>query len=161
MSEIIEGTEEKKYDDIVQSELYNSIKRGNKLSAIEFYLCERDLKHMYLSAKNDIGILEFKSCDDDLKRINITNLVEAGRTISTAKFDDCNKELRNFYLNQIIPNKDFAIDFDQFLEASDSQKIEYLIYRGLDKAGYKYKDWYEKWRKIKRRDLRIDEILSD
>jgi hypothetical protein len=32
-----------------------------------------------------------------------------------------------------------------------TQKLEYIIYRGLDKLGYDFKNWYEKWRKIKSR----------
>lgn len=49
--------QEKYSDDLIQSELYNTIKRGDKLTVVEFLLCSRDLKEMWLLKHKDIGIL--------------------------------------------------------------------------------------------------------
>lgn len=160
--EELEDIEQKYSDDIIQSELYTTVKRGEKLTAVEFLLCNRDLKLMWLKdKKKDIGILEFKSCDDELRKINITNIVENEKTLSTTKFKVLSDELKSYYFSLVITEKKFSLDYDCFIEASDSQKIEYIIYRGLDNVSWDIKDWFKKWQKIKRRDLNIDKILFE
>ena len=148
-------------DDLIQSELYNTIKRGDKLTVVEFLLCSRDLKEMWLLKHKDIGILEFKSCDDDLKKIYIDNIANSKRAIGLTKFQILSKELKNYYFSLVVPIKEITLEYNVFIEATDSQKIEYIIFRGLDNVGWDIKDWYGKWRKIKRRDLNIDKILLE
>lgn len=152
---------EKEYNTI-QEEIYRKIQDGTTISRVEFLMSSRNLKEMMLkrSLPYDLDFFEFELCDDELRKIHISNKVNQNKDISTDKFEILNDDLRNFYLNSIIPNKKITIEYTQFIAGSDSQKIEYIIYRGLDHVDNSIKKWYEKWRKIMRRDIQIESILE-
>lgn len=160
--ENLEEIQKKYSDDLIQSELYNNIRRGMELTPVEFLLCSRNLKEMYLQdKKKKIGFLEFKSCDDDLKKLFIDNSISNDKTISIENFNTLSQELKDYYIDLVIPSIKLSLDVSHFKQASDSKKLEYLIYRGLNYVCYDMREWYCKWRKIKLRDLNIDKILLD
>ena len=53
--EELEGIEEKYSNDLIQSELYATVKKAERLSAVEFLLCNRELKEMWLKDKKKEG----------------------------------------------------------------------------------------------------------
>lgn len=179
-----------KDNDIVKK-IEAQIKRGKKLSIIEFSVTPEDLRETYvrqqLSAKQNIDEFVLNWCKDDLKKEVATAQFKRGNRIEKKVLDTLDPEVLQIYLESRIVAYDTLVQYeidlltqqqiDTYLERltdsgsyiekstfdlmTETMKLKYILSYGLRHVDPNIQDWFELWKKAKGRDYRIEQIFLD
>jgi hypothetical protein len=71
--------------------------------------------------------------------------------------------LLNYFKTQIDDeeNDNLWLSFENFNSLDEEYRIKYILNRGLFQVSPEIKEWFYTWKKVKARDLRIQQILAD
>ena len=141
--------------------------RSGKLDGWVLEMCDQEEIHesvrnaikIYGSVKKEIFS---KITDKDLLNEYLDQRISSDRRLEDYEIEKLDQERINQYIQNIIDNDDYIdIIYENFLLLSEEYKIKVIFYIGLSNVENDIKEWFKSWREIERRNIRINQILTE
>jgi len=93
----------------------------------------------------------------------LLSLLKAGVQLEFYEIEKLNKDKLNEYINSLIESKYSSNDiyYEIFVILPEDTKIKLIFYFGLNNFENRIKDWFKSWQEMERRNVRINQILTD